>query len=465
MFPRAELSWLPPCTFNCAALRFENLFMTNLQQPKTNLAQQFTDCHDRLARDAGQLSPAMTSFLEATLNEIAVDRQAMNLSDVWSRFQITLPRFTKLPSRVQNHPRLAAIAFSVVSICWWAVFPALLILQTTRMLLKQRKLLSHTAESTGNEHVAFVCNSRHEMLIENTLDGTPFTRVCPPAVNSPPNRDWLNVLQLLSKRDILRAALLSAKAAYCCGRYFPQKSDRVQSYTALSFFATWTALSASLKNAQSVRMANHYDRWAVLIDRLSLNSERWLVQHGMLYGDRLIPTKLKHTARLVAFDDESVAMFRDNVIAESAGTIFETRPHQLPLTEIPSRDSEQISLLLIGNLLHAEDEDRIVKMVDSVDDRIRLFIKPHPRTDQGRYLSMSTASVSVWQDKDLFPRVDLVISPESTLGKEYESTGIPVLWYARMQHSELQAAVTDFVNKTASVRLASEATTTTRRAA
>ena len=220
----------------------------------------------------------------------------------------------------------------------------------------------------------------------------------------------------------------------------PSDGSRMQFYSALEWNLTWFGMQRITANADRIWFSNHYDRWAFLIDALPGKAESHLVQHGMLYGDRLIPSRLRNISTIYVFDADSETVFRG--LVQNPDVKFIQNNYSLSLTQFARRLQGEKLVLLVGNLLHVEDEERLINLCLELDPNVRILVKPHPRSDQQHYQKMQGKRVELVVGGKTFPDADMVLSPESTLGKEYEAMGTPVIWYTRVSTEELQTQLT-----------------------
>ena len=73
---------------------------------------------------------------------------------------------------------------------------------------------------------------------------------------------------------------------------------------------------------------------------------------------------------------------------------------------------------------------------------VKIYLKPHPLFSTKGYDSLHDVPVSFVKGRFCFPQVDLAVTHYSTLGLEYEATGIPVIWH---QDKTVDATVQDIM--------------------
>ena len=93
---------------------------------------------------------------------------------------------------------------------------------------------------------------------------------------------------------------------------------------------------------------------------------------------------------------------------------------------------KDVLLVCWGN--HIEIEWRIAQLLEN---KYNLYIKPHPgEKENPEYKRMVQECGCIIIPKDAYPRVDVVLSYESTLADEYADAGIKVIRYDLMERIE-----------------------------
>jgi hypothetical protein len=250
----------------------------------------------------------------------------------------------------------------------------------------------------------------------------------------------IDAFSIVTKREY-REALWDAVIA---ARRLSTKSAtvhwRLQSYTALRWFVVRAAID---KLPGSLVMAEHFDRWAVLVDRSagrsSIGARRslGLVQHGSVTAlsnvdDRSsglprFATRLLNVTHLYVYGPAEEAVFRDVILGRSALAQAPQIRHFRPSIELHGIGDKPRSILFVGHSMCEEFQASVYRRI-SRDTDLRIFYKPHPLAP------MSSAAAQVgWtiiSDSNWFPKVDLLISYPSTLVAEYGAMGIPAVTHS-----------------------------------
>lgn len=197
--------------------------------------------------------------------------------------------------------------------------------------------------------------------------------------------------------------------------------DSVQSYTSFEWFVFYEVMMNVRGNYDSVIMANHYDRWAILIDGVFIEQELVILQHGKISLETSLGlNKLKNINKVMCFDEASKEVFEKNILDVSP--TFEIKK---PLINLEDFSIDHFKLLIIGEPNGTENENYIMEHLESYGEKITVFVKPHPLF-QRNHLKFSNNEIIT--RKDCFPKVDLVLVKGSTLGVEYENVDIEVYW-------------------------------------
>ena len=144
-----------------------------------------------------------------------------------------------------------------------------------------------------------------------------------------------------------------------------------------------------------------------------------LIQHGILPDTLHLHYKLKNINEIYYYNEKSKAIFKE--IFDCKDVKFKKFVLSLNLSDIKS---DKKTILIIGQPHSIDMEINIAK---SLIDDYELYIKPHPLYSNKKYKSIK--GVKIITDRNFYPRVDLALCYESTLGLEYEASGINVIWW------------------------------------
>lgn len=240
----------------------------------------------------------------------------------------------------------------------------------------------------------------------------------------------IDILSVVGFADFVMAFLLSIKALYTVGltRTGGRGGSRVlPTYIAFQWFLARIALNKL--NARFFITAEHHDRWAVLADclvesKLRYGSSLVVVQHGV-ESSLKAAHRLRNISRLYVYNEDSLRVFQENIIDMSfvgggLNVCFYMSEIFLKPLDV-SKFPFGVSVLIVGHpsveALHVFIYNTLLK-----GRNLNVIYKPHPTVRESkelRYLGWS-----VWENKDEFPEVDILISYPSTLVDEYSAVGV-----------------------------------------
>ncbi|CAN0602459.1 unnamed protein product, partial [Ectocarpus sp. 12 AP-2014] len=194
-------------------------------------------------------------------------------------------------------------------------------------------------------------------------------------------------------------------------------------YVTFSWFLSYHVMQRISGDVKSVYFSNHYDRWAVLFDQVF--SDKWvcMLQHGILPDTLELSYKLKNLNVIFAIDGESELKF-SKLFDLSQTVEFRRRSLHISLAGL---DHCTKSVLIIGQPHSVKRELALIDLIGAELPQVSLFIKPHPLYGKKQYEASRYGEII--SENDYYPKVDVAICLESTLGVEYERAGVEVLWW------------------------------------
>ncbi|MGX9565685.1 hypothetical protein [Pseudomonas sp. CFBP 5748] len=377
-------------------------------------------------------------YLAATKNEVAVDKSVYLLCSCEPSSLAYAPRPAKLLSVVGENLRLARFVIVLIGFiwriggdkCWFFI-------EFLRLMALKDRFDSRYLELPSNSSVGFCSSLRALNVLQSAgaLADVGCLIKWPgcDALSLGPKVSSVDFSTLLTWRDCVRALRLSCIVSRKMRSRFFFKNWSLQSYTAFKWIAFYLAVEKI--PAQEFIVADHYNRWAVLMDRLvaeKKNAVLTLVQHGALLGltstsmdsnfSLDIPTRLKSVTKLYVYDEGAARVFGDNILSSSdlGGIDINFFKPKISLSPVLA-DSSVLSVLIVG---HAICEDFHLFVYDQLvhDFDVNFFYKPHPTVAPSK--AIKSRNWHVVDGADFFPEVDLLISYPSTLVAEYEGCGI-----------------------------------------
>lgn len=235
----------------------------------------------------------------------------------------------------------------------------------------------------------------------------------------------ISFLSLVTKRDFLLAFSLSRQVHRKMLKDKNLSKHIMQNYVAFRWILVRVALSRL--EGSSFYTAEHFDRWAVMADRLK---NLTLIQHGALGGISkntefpfALYYKLKNVRHLFIFNQQAEKIFVESILERLPLKISNFKL-SIELQEV---NDDKLSVLFIG---HTLCENFQIALFQKIVERkeVLVFYKPHPLSNSSE--SISKQGWKVIKDKTFFPRVDIVVSYPSTLVDEYALWEIPAVVHA-----------------------------------
>jgi len=381
----------------------------------------------------------LAHYLAATRNEIAIDESVYSLCSCEPNNLAYAPRPAKLISFAGSNFRsirfvikLAAFMWKVgLDKCWF-------MLDFVRLMVVKDKFDIRYSNLPSDLPIGLSFSPRALGVLESAgvLSGMGGLIKCPGSEALDLDSKKILVFSfsaLLTWQDCIQALRMSFIISSRMRRKALFDVWRLQSYTAFKWIAFYLAIE-KMSSHQFV-ITDHYDRWAVLMDRLvagrpKKKSSLALVQHGSLVGlastsmessfSVKIPTRLCNVAKLYAYNEGSAEVFRNHILSRRAAAHpleVEFFKPKISLSPV----SSDFSVLIVG---HAICENFHLYLYDQIgsNSTVDFFYKPHPTVSPSKEIK-SRGWHMIEQD-DFFPEVDLLISYPSTLVAEYEGRGI-----------------------------------------
>lgn len=368
-------------------------------------------------------------FYLAIQNEIEVDKYFYKKNAISPR---DYGHFPKVNYIKRYKGILARVIFNLVRVMWPFISVFFNLIQLVVSLLNKFKLNSRSLGDVS--HIAFCSCNLSLNRISEAVKNKQLLYVFRPRDIKNKVGDSVNILQLVSYQDILRAFF---DAVLVCS--FPNKEKlggwNVHTYVAFEWFLVLRAFKGYQGELYT---ADHFDRWAILIDRgldRTPKNKYTLIQHGIVTDSIDEPklnfnivNKLENLGCVYLFDAQSKLVFENEIISSKANNvdIVISRP-RLPLYTV---DTNKKKVLFVGNSICL---DFHLELLASLEQRldmgnIVLFYKPHPTQSPSRGIGLS--SWTLLSPSGGFPDVDIVISYPSTLAYEYGNLGKIVIQHA-----------------------------------
>ena len=393
-------------------------------------------------------------YICATENEISIDASIYKLSGVSPKELGYAPRPAKILS-IFSKNRVAFKIFMVLfKVIWRFGGASMFFLYEMFVFYRYSKRCADNLSScNGLGEYALVFSSRAADILQSGVLG--FEPKCwitfpwVPLTDAKQSGRYIDVFSLLERKDFISAYMLAVTASRRLVSRRQTKSWALQSYTAFRWFAVRIALE-KLEIKRFV-IAEHYDRWAVLADKVISRrrshspsigggqAEFILIQHGTLSGltfecqspARLpfaLKCRLTSVTQLYAYDDASRLTFEDGVFSVSCVARGVDVNYFKPMIELVQLHSEhRVRILFVGHPicenLHISLYERL-----TLEYNVSFYYKPHPTAGFSESVKQKKWGVIV--GRNFFPMVDFLIAYPSTLVSEYATSGIPAVLHS-----------------------------------
>lgn len=358
---------------------------------------------------------AKSIFLNAYLNEVYADNLFNIQSKIKEELGCNFIKPFKFKSRFIRYSfAIKPIIFLIINLwgllnLFWSCF---------QFLIYLIKYLSSKKKKIGT-NLALEYSGRFRQLLNdvkdidtNKLEFVSFNK----------SDDVVSIFQLISIKLLFVSFFQSILAPFWLKSIVDTGYQKILSYSSFKWFMTFNALKD--KKFDNIYFANHYDRWAVLFDKLC-SKRIILLQHGVLNEKFVPPTKLKNVSVLYSYNDLEKEKFESSILDNFNGEYFYLNRN---IDLQPLKGSYKTKVLFISCLPLTFAKEKELLSLFSPDTLV--CIKTHPVYQVEPYFDLKREfDIELITEKDFFPDVDFVISYKSTLAFEYELVGKKVIYY------------------------------------
>lgn len=380
----------------------------------------------------------VVDYLDATRNEIAIDEAMLRISGTEAARAGHIPRVGKWIGYSKRHPRLIRTIACIARLAWvygGAVF--FLFMDFLPRWLKALRTPAMAAPATPSGYTLALSSRVGDIITRQMFPDMAhvwITMPWAPLRQTPKDAQVVEVFSLLSRRQLVTALRNAMLAHRLLCRRASTRNWALQSYTAFKWFAVRAAVDQLPGN---LVMAEHFDRWAVLVDRSAGRGRRklTLVQHGSLGGVdgkaegeyifSTLPTKLKSVSRLYVYNQEEEKIFRTHFLGEKKGSNTLEVEHFKPRIELfPTEKGNAVRILFVGHPMCEALHSALFQKLRA-EIAVDAFFKPHPLAPSSPM--MGTLGWTMLPEPGRFPEVDLLVSYPSTLVVEYAAWDVPAI--------------------------------------
>jgi hypothetical protein len=387
----------------------------------------------------------VVEYLRATENEIVIDTRGFAIAQLRPVDVGFIPRPSRWVKYGRRWPWATLWCWRLLASTWALGLASLFFLmEQWRFVRHLRAVVRPHDAATSARRIALGLSSRAADVIRPPAIASPdaapdvwIAMPWAPLADPLPAGRSVDVFALLHPQDLMQARRLAEAAAAAMQR---RRSPWVlQSYTAFRWFCVRIALE---KIDGDFLMAEHYDRWAVLVDQvvarrrrqargkgLATRTSLTLIQHGAVGGLMDQPNapqqglplsyRLAGVDDLRVYDSASAEIFKNEILR--AGADPSVAMFKPTITLRAGSATSYPRLLFVGHPFCGDFHAAVYSALCRKRP-VMAYYKPHPV--DGMPSSLKKIDWVIVRDRLFFPEVDLLVSYPSTLVHEYGLHGI-----------------------------------------
>lgn len=229
----------------------------------------------------------------------------------------------------------------------------------------------------------------------------------------------------LTIKEIWRSFVLSCRMTFFIKKKYGYRDCIFRSYSSFDYFLAYRYF-LKLDNSNTVYFPSINDRWTYLFGHLT--NKTVFLQHGGLNRSKTLFIMSKVGKADVGYYINECQ--RDICNRYMFTNIPEA--HYFTKMEFSSNDkllnNGKKDVMLACELIYYDTEEKIIRDVSS-NPHLNLYVKPHPQNSIVKYTALQEQYGFVMLGKTDFPKMDYVISYDSTILLEYQSNGVKTLMY------------------------------------
>ena len=231
------------------------------------------------------------------------------------------------------------------------------------------------------------------------------------------------LLRCISLLDVVKSFLYSIQTTCLMHKKYGKTDVLFRSFASFEFYMVCFCFS-QLDDSNEVIYTSTYSRWGYLFGNLFIKTV--FLQHGML-GNNL-PYLIKAGCPTVGY------FLNEEEKSNCCRQLFSANPETHYLEGLKFTSNEKLmsngkrNVLIVCNLIHFDKEAKLAKGLYDLNN-YNIYLKPHPLDTYDRYMALSKEVPILILNKKDYPKVDLVVSYNSTLAIEYRDAGVKVIWH------------------------------------
>ena len=233
----------------------------------------------------------------------------------------------------------------------------------------------------------------------------------------------VNLLTNLRHKDLYKSLVWSLQLMTYMNKKFRNRDIFLRYYSSFEYFMAYL-FSRNVSSQYTFLFISTYSRWAYLNG--GLRNNKTFIQHGFLSGKWTLMKKLGFVENAYYINNEQRKICEKMLFNNIPSYKFQNK---MSFT-IFLTDDNLSSVLIIGNTVYNKQEEEIISKLSN-NKSLLLLIKPHPKTKNlSFYYKMKSLYGITILNREDYPKVDYVISYNSTLATQYEDVGLTVYRYS-----------------------------------
>ncbi len=254
-----------------------------------------------------------------------------------------------------------------------------------------------------------------------SLDGVEIVTVHIPFIkNSFKNRE-IELLSVISFKDVFDSFICAIGVVCFISNKYRKSDILFRSYSSFEYFLTCRFIQKVEKNNKLVYYST-YDRWGFLFCRA--NTEVIFIQHGKLdYITQLIRVGTPSIAYYLSPEQKTI--LEDTLFTSQVKDVRYRKTLQFTHNVVINHENGKPNVLIVSSSYFM---DAVLKITRILYLETNIYVKPHPGEKKLEIYDFLEKKYGVnILDKTDYPKVDLVLSYNSTLADEYDMAGVRVV--------------------------------------
>jgi hypothetical protein len=366
-----------------------------------------------------------TILNKALLSDLAVNDSIMKKYNLYNFWGFTIPDALTMHAKAVNKRKLLKLGFRFFSYFFPLLFPVIGLFQAclmyrTLMNVKKTKEV-YNIEGAVNYGLSY----RISDMIARVGGYKPDVWLTVPWVklNEEMKGSYYSIFSDWKIVDLIKAFFIAYSAGLAWYFSSVPMTHLIKSMHSIQWLMTIINLKRISNGIDSYWYVNHYGRWTTIVDEIVDKRNNVWLMHGLL-DDTYDPwLRQKNVRKVFTFGVRFNAIIADKILEKDLKVDYCVMNTAIELNVLDNTQTK--SILFIGQPQSLEIDKELMEVL--VDDKsLNIFVKPHPLNDQNTYDTLT--GIEIIKDKSYFPRVQLAISHSSTLGLEYEASGVNVIW-------------------------------------